>query len=52
MLNVRCTSKNQPNTAETGRFLPGLKAGLAKVTTGRAKGLHQGRRVTVQMGWG
>lgn len=38
---------HNPKTAEAGRFLPGL----AKVTTARAKGLHQGRRVTVQMEW-
>lgn len=37
--------RNQPT-----RFLPGLEAGLAKVTTARTTGLHQGRRVAVQWG--
>lgn len=48
--------RNQPTTTPTqqrgSRLLPGLKDGLAKVTMARAKGLHQGRRVTVQMGRG
>lgn len=62
-LHGGCTSKSiapwvlkepahhNSNTAEAGRFLPGLEVGLAKVTTARATGLHQGRRVAVQMGW-